>query len=58
METDSDTSDIRLDVSFQFPSSKMEADWIRIKTNLDILNIYFSISFLFPSLHVTIGQAT
>ena len=27
----------------------MKTDWIRIETDLDILNIYFFVSFQFPS---------
>ena len=48
METDSDISDIRLPIFFQFPSSVMETDRIRMETDLDILDIYFSVSLLFP----------
>lgn len=51
METNSDTSDIHLHVSFQFSSPKMEAYWIRMETSLNILNIYFSVSFLFSCNH-------
>jgi hypothetical protein len=50
METDSDISDIRLPVSFQFPSPRMEVDRIRMETDSDISNIHFPMFFMFPSL--------
>jgi hypothetical protein len=47
MEIDSDISDIRLHISFQFTSLRMETD-------SDISDIYFSIFFPFPSLYNSI----
>ena len=43
-------SNIRFFVVFEFPSSMMEMDHIRMETNSDISDIHFIISLLFPSL--------
>jgi hypothetical protein len=46
--TDSDISDICLLVSFQFPSPRMEMDWIHMETDSNNLGYSFSYFFRFP----------
>jgi hypothetical protein len=55
METDSDISDIRLSISFQLPSPRMEVDWIRMEMDSDI---HFSVSFHFQSLVIFVSKVT
>ena len=58
METDSDISDIRFPIFFQFLSPMMETDQIHMETDSYISHIHFPVYLPFPSLSMSDNMMT